>query len=85
MVLDAKHQRVPNYRRALRTDQPPIVADSLGALAAKLAVPPAALAATVRDYNAACVPGNWRPLEADGLPDRQQPTQARDPFEGWRE
>lgn len=25
------------------------------------------------------------PLEADGLPDRQQPTQARDPFEGWRE
>ncbi|SDE40314.1 FAD-dependent oxidoreductase [Belnapia rosea] len=67
VVLDAKHQRVPNYRRALRTDQPPIVADSLGALAAKLAVPPAALAATVRDYNAACVPGNWRPLEADGL------------------
>ena len=67
VVLDARHQRVPNYRRALRTDQPPIVADSLEALAAKLAVPPAALAATVRDYNAACVPGDWRPLEADGL------------------
>ncbi|MBL6082136.1 FAD-dependent oxidoreductase [Belnapia sp. T18] len=67
VVLDARHQRVPNYRRALRTDQPPIVADSLEALAVTLAVPPAALAATVRGYNAACVPGDWRPLEADGL------------------
>ncbi|TDH59336.1 FAD-dependent oxidoreductase [Dankookia rubra] len=70
VVLDAKHLRVPNVRLAIRTDQPPIVADSLEALAAKLAIPPAALAATVRGYNAACVPGDWRPLETDGLATR---------------
>jgi tricarballylate dehydrogenase len=67
VVLDAKHQRVPNVRLAIRTDKSPIVADSLEALAAKLMVPASALAATVRGYNAACVPGDWQPLELDGL------------------
>jgi tricarballylate dehydrogenase len=70
VVLDARHQRVPNVRLAIRTDQPPIVAGSLEALAAQLPVPAAALAATLRDYNAACVPGDWRPLELDGLTTR---------------
>jgi tricarballylate dehydrogenase len=67
VVLDAKHQRVPNVRLAIRTDKPPIVADSLAALAATLAIPAAALEATVRGFNAACVAGDWRPLELDGL------------------
>ncbi len=70
VVLDARHQRVPNVRLAIRTDQPPMVAESLDALAAKMSVPAAALAATLRDYNAACVPGDWRPLELDGLATR---------------
>ena len=48
VVLDAKHQRVPNVRLAIRTDKPPIVADSLAALAATLAIPAATLEATVR-------------------------------------
>jgi tricarballylate dehydrogenase len=67
VILDAQHMRVPNYRLSIRTDKPPIVAESLDALAAKLAIPPAALAATVAEYNAACVPGAWRPLELDGV------------------
>ena len=70
VVLDARHQQVPNVRLSIRTDQPPIVADSLEALAAKLAMPAAALAETVRGYNAACVAGAWKPLELDGLATR---------------
>jgi tricarballylate dehydrogenase len=67
VILDASHLEVPNYRLSIRTDKPPIAADTLAGLAAKLEIPPETLASTVADYNAACVPGEWRPLEADGL------------------
>ncbi|VTU45432.1 Fumarate reductase flavoprotein subunit precursor (plasmid) [Variovorax sp. PBL-E5] len=70
VVLDAKHQRIPNYRLGIRTDQPPVVADSLDALAAKIGVPAERLAATIERYNQACVPGTSRPLELDGLATR---------------
>ncbi len=67
VVLDARHLTIPNYRLAIRTDQPPVVAASIGALAGKLGLPVAALEATVARYNAACVPGPWQPLVADGV------------------
>jgi tricarballylate dehydrogenase len=67
VVLDARHTRIPNYRLGIRTDKPPVVADSLSALAAALGLPADVLQATVAEYNAACVPGDWRPLELDGL------------------
>ena len=67
VILDARHARVPNYRLSIRTDKPPIIATSLADLAAKLDLPEATLAATVADYNAACVPGDYRPLELDGV------------------
>ncbi len=70
VVLDAKHTRIPNYRLGIRTDKPPIAAGSLPELAAKLDIPAEALAATLAEYNAACVPGEWRPLELDGLSTR---------------
>lgn len=66
-ILDAKHTRIPNYRLGIRTDKPPIVGNSIEELARALQIPVEALAATVREYNAACVPGTWRPLEVDGL------------------
>ena len=69
-ILDAKHMRIPNYRLAIRTDQPPIVAQSIGALAAALQLSAETLVATVREYNAACTPGDWRPLELDRLSTR---------------
>jgi tricarballylate dehydrogenase len=62
--------RVPNYRLSLRTDKPPIAGESLSALAAKLAIPAETLAATVAEYNAACVPGEWKPLELDHVATR---------------
>ncbi len=69
-VLDARHMRIPNYRLGIRTDQPPMVADTLAALAKIMGVPAAALEKTVADYNAACMPGNFKPLELDGLATR---------------
>lgn len=67
LVTDAKLDEVPNWQRTVRTDQPPITADSLPALAAKLGIDPHLFAATVTAYNAATRPGDYRPLEVDGL------------------
>lgn len=66
-VFDAGWADVPNFSAAIRTDQPPIEAGTLEELAAKLEVPADALAETVEAYNKACVDGEYRPLEVDGL------------------
>jgi len=66
-ILDAGLEDVPNYRLALRTDQPAIQADTVAGLARALGVPAANLEATIAGYNAACRPGAFRPLELDGL------------------
>lgn len=67
VVLDAKHTRIPNYRLGIRTDKPPVVADSIDRLAVRIGVPAQALERTVGQYNAACVAGHFKPLELDGL------------------
>jgi len=66
-ILDAKLADVPNYKLGIRTDKPAIVADTLHALAAKLEIPAARLESTIAQYNAACRPGTFKPLELDGL------------------
>ncbi len=70
VVLDAKHMRVPNYRLAIRTDKPPVAADSVAALARAIGVPEAGLLATVEVFNRACVPGNYQPLQPDNVATR---------------
>ncbi len=70
VILDARHMEVPNYRLSIRTDQPPIVGESLAALGAKLGIAAETLATTVAEYNAGCVPGMWKPLELDHLATR---------------
>lgn len=67
VVLDARHMRIPNYRLGIRTDKPPIVGQSVADLARAIGLRPEPLEATVDAYNAACVPGAWKPLELDGL------------------
>lgn len=67
VILDARHMDVPNYRLSIRTDKPPVVADTLAEMAVKLGLPAARLEQTVRGYNAACRPGDYRPLELDGV------------------
>lgn len=66
-VLDARHTRIPNYRLGIRTDQPPVSANSIAELAVKMDVPADALEATVRAYNAACSGADWQPLKLDGV------------------
>ncbi|MSP67050.1 MAG: FAD-dependent oxidoreductase [Alphaproteobacteria bacterium] len=67
MIFDAGIEDVPRWRVAVRSDQPPIQAASLGALAAALELPAETLASTVAAYNAACRPGTFTPLAPDGL------------------
>ena len=66
-ILDMKVEDVPNYRVSIRTDQPAIEADTLEALAQKLAIPADALLATVAQYNASCTGEAFSPLALDGL------------------
>ena len=66
-VFDAKLADVPNYTLGLRTDQAPVVADTIAELAQKLGLPSATFQADVASYNAGCRPGSFKPLELDGL------------------
>ena len=67
IILDARIEDVPNYRLAIRTDQPAISAPGIAELAGKLGIPAAALGESVKAYNAACRGGAFKPLEVDGL------------------
>lgn len=66
-ILDSSIDDVPNWRRSVRSDQPPISAASLSELAAKLGLDEEALVATVENYNSACQEGPFNPLATDGL------------------
>jgi tricarballylate dehydrogenase len=66
-ILDAKLDDVPNWKRSVRSDQPPVSAATLPELAGKLGIDAAEFAATVDAYNAACPAGAFKPLELDGL------------------
>lgn len=68
VIFDAKISDVPNYKVAIRTDQPPIVADSISQLAQKLELPVEVLTRTIEDYNAACgAVEQFDPTKLDGL------------------
>jgi tricarballylate dehydrogenase len=58
---------IENWQRCIRTDQPPVEADTLDALAGKTGLPVAALRSTVDAYNAACTTGDYDPYSVDGL------------------
>lgn len=69
-VLDARHLEIPNYRLGLRTDQPPVVAETVADLARAIEVDADELAATMEAYNAACkaaAGAPYTPLQLDGL------------------
>lgn len=68
VILDQRVKEVPNYRLAIRTDQPAIEGATLAELAAKIGLPEGALEATVQQYNAACpADAGFKALELDGL------------------
>lgn len=68
VILDQRVKRIPNYRLALRTDQPAVEAATIEELAARLGLPSCELATTVERYNAACGDSrHYDPLKADGV------------------
>jgi tricarballylate dehydrogenase len=70
-ILDSKIDDVPNWKRSVRSDQPPAFAATLPELADKLGIDKRELVATVDAYNAACPTGAFKPLELDGLATRR--------------
>jgi len=93
-ILDAALLDIPEYGRAIRSDVPPVCADSIPELAALLGIPTAALARTVDTYNAACTgdASRFNETRKDGLasaPGLSPPKSnwarplARAPFLAW--
>ena len=68
LILDSRLDGIAGWQRAVRSDQPPVEASTLAALAATIEVPAAELVATIEAYNAAC-PSNavFRPEAPDGI------------------
>lgn len=67
VVFDQSIDDVPNWKRSIRTDQPPLQADSIAALADLIQVDPQGLQQTIAQYNAACTEGEFSALRVDGL------------------
>jgi tricarballylate dehydrogenase len=67
VVFDSLIDDVPNWKRSIRSDQPPFRADSIEVLAALCELPAEPLDATLKAYNAACQPGEFQPLRTDFL------------------
>lgn len=65
-IYDAKINEVPNWKVAIRSDQPAIESPTLGELAAKLSIPADALERTVRDFNRGCPEGPLAATSFDG-------------------
>ena len=68
-VFDGGLLAIEGYERAIRSDVPPITADSVEALAVAACISPCGLAATVAAYNAAATgdPSRFDASRADGL------------------
>ena len=66
-IMDAKLDDIENWRRTVRSDIPPIVADSLEELAAEIGAPAERLIETIEAYNKACVDAPFDAHAIDGL------------------
>ncbi len=67
VILDQKVKDIPNYKLAIRTDQPAIEADTIESLGEKLGIAPDRLVSTINQYNASCHNvDRYKPLVLDG-------------------
>jgi tricarballylate dehydrogenase len=68
-VLDSRLLEINDYQRAIRSEVPPLRADTIDGLAGLIGVDAAQLRATVNEYNAACMgdPNRFDPTCCDGL------------------
>jgi tricarballylate dehydrogenase len=67
VIVDAKINDIPDWRKAVYTDKQPIEAATLEQLARQLDIPVDTFLKTVKDYNAGCRPGNFDPFDGDNL------------------
>ena len=72
LILDQRIDTIANWKRAVRTDQPPVEAPTLEELAARIDVPAGELAATVAAFNAAAAAAgtSFAPDRPDGIATR---------------
>jgi tricarballylate dehydrogenase len=70
VVFDQRIHDVPNWKKSIRTDQPPIQADDIASLAQACGISVEGLQRTMDEYNAACSDGEFAPLRPDGLATR---------------
>jgi tricarballylate dehydrogenase len=68
-ILDSRLLQIADYGRAIRSDVPPLRADSIAELAQLIGVDAAMLTKTIADYNAACIgdPLRFDAARLDGL------------------
>ena len=68
-ILDSRLFEIADYQRAIRSEVPPVRAETLAELATLIEVDADRLCATVADYNAACTgdPGRFDATRCDGL------------------
>lgn len=69
LIIDQKMFEIPEYHRAIQTDQEPYRADTITALSKDIGVEPQTLERTVSAYNEAATgdPLNFDPFRPDGL------------------
>ncbi len=67
VIYDSRIDDVPNWKRSIRTDQPPLQADSIADLASACGIPAESLVRTIEEYNRACPDGEFTPLAVDRL------------------
>ncbi len=68
VIFDASIDDVPNWKRSIRTEQAPLQADTLDALARLCDINPESLRRTIDEYNRCCTTGGpFSPLTVDGL------------------
>lgn len=66
-ILDDKINRIENWKRCVRSDQPPETAPDLPTLGRKLGFDGEAASRTITQFNLACRPGKFDPHTLDGL------------------
>lgn len=66
-ILDDKINRIPNWKRCVRTDQPPETLPDIESLGKKLGFDGQAARRTIDDYNQACGAGTFNPEILDGV------------------
>ncbi len=66
-LLDDKINRIENWQRCVRTDQPPVTAPSIRALGDAMGFDGEAAQRSVDEYNRCCSSGTFDPFRLDGL------------------